>query len=153
CRITAIGLPAASNPFVQSPALHNGEPAESAVPPRPRQGESRIGPADPRHRAAAPPRERTTVLHPRAGSVLAAAATRGVILMLPFYFSASDKSNAAVPKYVLAGTKVDGLMWLGMILSLVGIAACAYGVFPKLSEVSKGTVSRIRVRALDDAKI
>jgi putative MFS transporter len=109
--------------------------------------------ADPKAQAARSAKGHITFHHPGAFWFGSAATTLGVILMLPFYFGASDKSNAAVPKYVLAGTKVDGLMWVGMILSLIGIAACAYGVFPKLSEVSRGQVSRIRVRALDDAKI
>src|SRR5205823_834299 len=55
--------------------------------------------------------------------------------------------------YKLVGEKVDGPMLLGMLFILVGIAATAYGLFPRLSEVSRGYVARVRVRALDDAPI
>jgi len=85
--------------------------------------------------------------HPTAFWSGAAAVTAGVLLMLPFYFSARKNH------YHLAGKSIDGAMTVGMILALLGIAACAYGLFPRLSDVSKGYVSRIRVRALDDAPL
>jgi putative MFS transporter len=92
--------------------------------------------------------------HPGAFWGGAAAVTVGVLLMLPMYISASDRAcGELTPKYCLAGKGVDGLMVVGMVLSLIGIAACTYGLFPRLSEVSRGYVSRIRVRALDDAPI
>src|SRR5205807_7468211 len=55
--------------------------------------------------------------------------------------------------YQLRGMPVDAVMWTGMVLIAIGLAATAYGLFPRLSEVSHGYVSRIRVRALDDAPI
>src|SRR5439155_17257040 len=118
-----------------------------------RERGNRMAVADPKARPAGLTKGHITFHHPGAFWFGSAATTLGVILMLPFYFGASDKSNAAVPKYVLAGTKVDGLMWFGMILSLVGIAACAYGGLPKLAGIRRGHVSRIRVRARDDAKL
>src|ERR671931_147799 len=90
--------------------------------------------------------------HPGAFWLGSAAVTIGVFLMLPMYLNNSDRA-CAVPKYCLTGLKPDGLMWFGMALTLVGLAATAYGLFPRLSEVSRGYVSRIRVRALDDAPI
>jgi putative MFS transporter len=88
-----------------------------------------------------------TFHHPGAFWAGAAAVTLGVILMLPFYLQAEDQG------YVLAGQGADTTMLIGMALIIVGIAATAYGLFPRLSEVSRGYVSRIRVRALDDAPI
>jgi putative MFS transporter len=70
-----------------------------------------------------------------------------VLLHLPFYFKASDEN------YVLAGKSPDAPFMVGMLLILAGLAATGYGLFPRLSEVSRGYVSRIKVRALDDAPI
>jgi putative MFS transporter len=92
--------------------------------------------------------------HPAAFKFGVAAVTVGVIMHLPFYFSA--RHNAPLPgvgRYHLAGTTPDAWMWFGMVLIFVGLAATAYGVFPRLSEVSRGYVSKIRVRALDDAPL
>lgn len=75
------------------------------------------------------------------------AVTVGVILHLPMYLGAQDMG------YRLAGTDAGAEMFLGMALILLGFASTAYGLFPRLSEVSRGYVSRIRVRALDDAPI
>jgi putative MFS transporter len=85
--------------------------------------------------------------HPLAFWLGSVAVTVGVLLHLPFYFSASDKN------YVLAGDTPDAPFMIGMALIFVGLAATAYGLFPRLSEVSRGYVSRIKVRALDDAAI
>ncbi|MBA3551888.1 MAG: MFS transporter, partial [Actinobacteria bacterium] len=74
-----------------------------------------------------------------------AAVTLGVLLHLPFYFAASDRN------YVLAGTTPDAPFMIGMLLIFGGLAATGYGLFPRLSEVSRGYVSRIKVRAMDDA--
>lgn len=76
-----------------------------------------------------------------------AATTVGVLLHLPMYYGARDQG------YKLVGSSPDAAMVIGMILTLVGIAATAYGLFPRLSEVSRGYVSKIRVKALDDAPI
>jgi putative MFS transporter len=92
--------------------------------------------------------------HPGAFWFGVAAVTLGVILHLPFYFSAAD--NAPLPgvgKYHLVGETPDAAFWFGMGLILVGLVATTYGLFPKLSQVSKGYVSRIKVRAMDDAKL
>ena len=85
--------------------------------------------------------------HPGAFWFGTAAVTVGVLLHLPFYFAAADEG------YRLAGKTPDAPMLFGMLLILVGLSATVYGLFPRLSEVSRGYVSRIRVRALDDAKI
>ncbi len=85
--------------------------------------------------------------HPGAFWFGATATTVGVLLMLPFFFSARHD------QYHLVGKSPDAAMWIGMLLAMVGIAASAYGLIPRLSEVSRGYVSRIRVRALDDAPI
>ncbi|HJP66693.1 MAG TPA: MFS transporter [Actinomycetota bacterium] len=93
-----------------------------------------------------------------------AAVTLGVVLMLPMYLGNSSRTcpgNSITPdgpvpralKYCLVGLRPDGWMWFGMLLTLVGLVATAYGLFPRLSQVSRGYVSRIRVRALDDAPI
>jgi putative MFS transporter len=85
--------------------------------------------------------------HPLAFWLGSAAVTVGVLLHLPFYFSARDRG------YVLAGYAPDAPFMIGMALIFVGLAATAYGLFPRLSEVSRGYVSKIKVRALDDAPI
>ncbi len=94
-----------------------------------------------------------TFHHPGAFWFGAGTVTLGVLLMLPIYIGASDRACGAVLKYCLKGLKPDAAMWFGMIVTLVGLAATGYGLFPRLSEVSRGYVSRIRVRALDDAPI
>jgi putative MFS transporter len=88
-----------------------------------------------------------TFYHPGAFWFGAVAVTVGVILHLPTFFGAEDTN------YQLKGMGIDATMLLGMALILVGLAATIYGLFPRLSEVSRGYVSRIRVRALDDAPI
>jgi MFS transporter, putative metabolite:H+ symporter len=85
--------------------------------------------------------------HPAAFWFGVAAVTVGVIMHLPFYFSARHNH------YILAGKTPDASMWIGMGLIFVGLASTAYGLFPRLSEVSRGYVSKIKVRALDEAKI
>ncbi|HUP17706.1 MAG TPA: MFS transporter [Acidimicrobiia bacterium] len=71
----------------------------------------------------------------------------GVLLHLPPYFGAADMS------YVLKDMPIDATMIIGMGLIVVGLAATVYGLFPRLSQVSHGYVSRVAVRALDDARI
>jgi putative MFS transporter len=88
-----------------------------------------------------------TFHHPAAFWFGIAAVTVGVALHLPMFLGAEDDN------YQLVGNSVDAPMAIGMVLTLIGIAATAYGLFPRLSEVSKGFVSRIRVKALDDAPI
>lgn len=88
--------------------------------------------------------------HPGAFWFGVTAVTVGVILHLPFYWAA--RHTKPLP-YTLAGRTPDAAMWFGMLLIFVGLAATAYGLFPKLSEVSRGYVSKIKVRALDAAPI
>jgi len=85
--------------------------------------------------------------HPLAFWLGSASVTLGVLLHLPFYFAAADNN------YVLAGSTPDAPFMIGMVLIFAGLAATAYGLFPRLSEVSRGYVSRIKVRALDEAPI
>jgi putative MFS transporter len=85
--------------------------------------------------------------HPKAFWLGVAAVTIGVVMHLPFYFSARHDH------YILAGKTPDASMWFGMALILVGLVSTAYGLFPRLSEVSRGYVSKIKVRALDEAPI
>jgi putative MFS transporter len=85
--------------------------------------------------------------HPFAFWIGSASVTLGVLLHLPFYFAAADNN------YVLAGSTLDTPSMIGMILIFAGLATTAYGLFPRLSEVSRGYVSRIKVRALDEAPI
>lgn len=75
------------------------------------------------------------------------AVTTGVVLHLPMYIGARDIG------YRLVGMEMDGLMMLGMALIIAGLAATAYGLFPRLSEVSHTHIAKFRVRALDDAPI
>jgi putative MFS transporter len=88
-----------------------------------------------------------TYAHPAAFWFGATAVSVGILLELPFFFSARDTH------YQLHGKPVDPLMLFGMFLVVVGVAATAYGLFPRLSEVSRGYVSNIKVRALDEAPI
>jgi putative MFS transporter len=88
-----------------------------------------------------------TFHHPAAFWFGAAAVTVGVLFHLPMFLGAADMD------YMLVGMNVDGPMMAGMALILVGLAATAYGLFPRLSEVSHGYVARVRVKALDDAPL
>jgi len=69
-----------------------------------------------------------------------------VILHLPMYLGARDMG------YELTGMAVDTPMKLGMVLILVGLAATVYGLVPAVS-ATPAAAARIRVRALDDAKL
>src|SRR5437867_3284392 len=104
-----------------------------------------------------------TFHHPGAFWFGISAATVGTLLTLPQYWAARHTCKlvpTTVPGsplvkqcFVLAGKGVDGAMAFGMALILIGIAATFYGLFPRLSEVSRGYISRIRVRAMDDAPL
>jgi MFS transporter, putative metabolite:H+ symporter len=85
--------------------------------------------------------------HPGAFWFGVTAVTVGVLLHLPFYWSARHNH------FILRGRTPDAAFWIGMGLIFVGLAATCYGLFPRLSEVSKGYVSKIKVRAMDEAKI
>lgn len=84
--------------------------------------------------------------HPAAFWAGAAAVTAGVVLHVPMYLGSADMG------YQLDGMPVDLPMKLGMGLILAGLAATLYGVFPSLSATPAAT-ARVRVRALDDAKL
>jgi putative MFS transporter len=84
---------------------------------------------------------------PRAFWAGIVAVTAGVLLHLPMYFDARDMH------YRLAGMAVDPLMAAGMVLIVLGIGATVSGLVPALGTVAHPRVSRIRVRALDDAPI
>ena len=73
------------------------------------------------------------------------ASSVGVLLHLPMYIGGRDMG------YRLAGMPVDTPMLVGMFLVTVGLIAAIYGLYPPSAEATAGRVSRIRVRALDDA--
>jgi MFS transporter, putative metabolite:H+ symporter len=83
---------------------------------------------------------------PQAFWVGTAAVTAGVVLHLPMYLGAEDMG------YQLSGMAVDAPMKVGMVLILAGLVATTYGLFPNLSG-AQPAAARIRVRALDDAKL
>ncbi len=85
--------------------------------------------------------------HPAAFKLGTAAVSLGILLQLPFFFAAKSTH------YQLHGRPVDGWMLVGLVLVLVGLVAVAYGLFPRLSKVTQGPVSRIKVRAMDEAPI
>jgi putative MFS transporter len=76
-----------------------------------------------------------------------AAVVLGTAMELPEYFGAKDVH------YKLAGHAITTPMKLGMLLMVVGVALVAYGLVPRFSAVTQGAVSRIKVKALDDAPI
>ncbi len=88
-----------------------------------------------------------TYEHPVAFWMGVAAVTAGTLMQLPMYFMAEDMG------YRLRGMSFDATMISGMALILVGIGLTVYGLFPRFSEVTRGAVSRIKVTALDDARI
>lgn len=83
--------------------------------------------------------------HPRAFWVGVTAVTGGTLVQLPAYFRAKNHH------YHLVGTHLTTTMLLGMAVIVVGIVLTMYGLFPKWSDATQGAVTRIKVRALDDA--
>jgi putative MFS transporter len=77
----------------------------------------------------------------------ALATTAGVILHLPMYIGARDMG------YRLVGMPVDTPMMIGMFLIIAGLLATLYGLYPASAGATAGLVSRIRVKALDEAPI
>jgi putative MFS transporter len=75
-----------------------------------------------------------------------AALSLGVVMHLPMYLRARDMG------YKLAGMAVDGPMMAGMALVVLGLVATLYGLLPSLSRM-RTPPARLRVKALDDAKI
>jgi len=76
-----------------------------------------------------------------------AAVITGTLMQLPMYFDAKDMG------YKLAGMPFHASMSVGMALIFLGTGMTAYGLFPRFSDVTQGAVSRIKVKALDDAPI
>jgi putative MFS transporter len=71
----------------------------------------------------------------------------GVMLHLPMYISGRTMG------YHLSGMPMDMPMVIGMFLVVLGFASSFYGLYPPASETNSKAVSRISVRALDEAKI
>ncbi len=88
-----------------------------------------------------------TYEHPVAFWSGVASVTAGTIMQLPMYFEAGDTG------YRLHGMSFDTTMTFGMTLILVGLGLTAYGLLPRFTDVTQGPVSRIKVKALDDAPI
>ncbi len=76
-----------------------------------------------------------------------AAVITGTLMQLPMYFDAKDIG------YKLSGMPFGATMTVGMALIFLGTGMTAYGLFPRFSDVTQGAVSRIKVKALDDAPI
>ena len=85
--------------------------------------------------------------HPMAFWFGAAACTAGVILHIPMYYSARGMG------YRMAGMPPDGEMLAGMALIVVGLASALYGLVPTQARRIQENASRIRFRALDDARM
>jgi putative MFS transporter len=75
------------------------------------------------------------------------ASTVGVLLHLPMYISGRDMG------YHLAGMPADTSMLIGMGLIIIGLVAAIYGVYPAAADVTARRITRIRVRAMDDAPV
>ena len=88
-----------------------------------------------------------TFSHPGVFWLGIAAVTAGTALHLPMYI------ESRTMEYRMAGMAVDGPMKLGMLLIVIGIAATAYGLFPRRAGTPDGKVARLQVQALDDARI
>lgn len=73
--------------------------------------------------------------------------TVGTSMQLPDYFAAEHMG------YHLAGMGFSWNMIAGMVLMLLGVGLVVYGLVPRFSAVTQGAVSRIKVKALDDAPI
>jgi len=88
-----------------------------------------------------------TYEHPMAFWAGVGAVVAGTLMQLPMYFDAKDVG------YRLRGMPFDATMIAGMALIIVGIGLTAFGLFPRFADVTEGAVSRIKVKALDDASI
>jgi MFS transporter, putative metabolite:H+ symporter len=88
-----------------------------------------------------------TFHHPGAFWFGAVATTVGVILHLPMYIGARNMG------YHLAGMPMDTPMLIGMFLIIAGLVSSFYGLYPPSAENTARVVSRISVRALDEAKL
>lgn len=72
----------------------------------------------------------------------------GVVLHLPMYLGARDMG------FRLVDMDMDAAMIVGMALIVVGLGVTAYGLFPQRAVAAHDpAAARVRVRALDDARI
>lgn len=85
--------------------------------------------------------------HPVAFWFGAAACTAGVLLHIPMYYSARGMG------YRMVGMQPDGRMILGMVLIAAGLISALYGLVPRQAQVIREKAAKIRVQALDDARI
>ena len=88
-----------------------------------------------------------TFHHPAAFWLGVAAVTAGVILHLPMYFESS------VMHYHMAGMAMDASMKFGMLIIIAGLAASYYGLLPRGDVAAAAAKRRVRIRAMDDAKL
>lgn len=85
--------------------------------------------------------------HPVAFWFGAIACVAGAALHFPMYYSARDMG------YRMVGMRPDGAMLAGMVLIFVGLAVALYGLVPSGAAQISQRAARVRVSALDDAKI
>jgi putative MFS transporter len=98
-------------------------------------------------KATAAGRGATGFEHPVAFWLGAAACTAGVAMHLPMYYDARGMG------YMMAGMRPDGWMIAGMALIGLGLAAVLYGLVPARSRGIARASARLRVRAMDDARL
>jgi putative MFS transporter len=77
----------------------------------------------------------------------ALAVTGGVLAHIPMYLMGRDTG------YRLVGMRMDSMMLIGMAAIVVGLVASLYGLYPRSAETTARAASRIRVSALDDARL
>jgi len=75
------------------------------------------------------------------------AVTVGTMLHIPMYLMGSSMH------YRLAGMPMTTTMYFGMALIIAGLISSLYGLYPRAATTTAGIASRIRVGALDDARI
>ncbi len=88
-----------------------------------------------------------TFHHPGAFWFGAVTVTAGVILHIPMYLMGKDIG------YRLAGMPMGTPMLIGMAAIVVGLLASLYGLYPRSAATNQALASKIRVSALDDARI
>jgi putative MFS transporter len=88
-----------------------------------------------------------TFHHPGAFWFGAVTVTAGVILHIPMYLMGKDIG------YRLAGMPMGTPMLIGMAAIAVGLLASLYGLYPRSAATNQALASKIRVSALDDARI
>src|SRR5215472_6998667 len=85
--------------------------------------------------------------HPVAFWFGAAACTVGAALHIPMFYSARAMG------YRMVGMRSDGAMLAGMALIFAGLVAALYGLLPRDAGQISQRAARVRVSALDDARI